>query len=93
MKQIVEKLNKNQGFTPKEYLKFLRDFEIPDEEYDPLISNEIFIDWEEAYYKNKILPNEEDPYSKRQAITIFHRCIFECLIGILEDNRPSGDKG
>ncbi len=30
---------------------------------------------------------------KRQATTIFHRCIFECLIGLLEDKRPSGDKG
>lgn len=39
LEDIVRKLNKNQGFTPLEYLKFLRDFEIPEDEYDPLISN------------------------------------------------------
>jgi|LakMenEpi03Aug12_release.lakeMendotaPanAssembly.Ray.scaffolds.fasta_scaffold391798_1 hypothetical protein len=30
---------------PLEYLKFLRDFEIPEDEYDPLISNQAFVDW------------------------------------------------
>ncbi len=43
--EIISKLNKNQGFMPLEYLKFLRDFEIPEDEYDPLISNQAFVDW------------------------------------------------
>lgn len=40
-----------------------------------------------------MLPAEEEGYPKRQSITIFHRCVFEAVIGLLEEQRPSGDKG
>jgi hypothetical protein len=29
----------------------------------------------------------------RQSITIFHRCIFESIIFLLEEYRPCGEKG
>ena len=93
---IVLKLNKNQGFTPLEYLRFLRDFEIPDDEYDPLISNQTFIEWEDCFC-SRYYPAEaeegEEAFIARQSVTIFHRCIFEAIIFLLEEHRPCGEKG
>jgi len=82
--ELLQKLNKNQGFSPAEYLRFLRDFEIPDEEYEPLVSNQVFMQWEEHYDTRNTHKPQEDGYLKRQASAVFHRCIFECLIGFLE---------
>lgn len=58
-----------------------------------MISNEIFVEWEEKFGNEHLSSKDQEGYMKRQATTIFHRCIFECLIGLLEDKRPSGDKG
>lgn len=32
-------MNNNQTFEPMTYLRFLRDFEIPEDEFVPIISN------------------------------------------------------
>lgn len=79
---------------PLEYLKFLRDFEIPEDEYDPLISNQAFIDWEDSCSAAQYDPvDNEEAFVARQALTIFHRCIFEAIIFLLEEFRPCGEKG
>lgn len=50
--EIIYNVNNNQTFEAAAYLKFLRDFQIPDDEYVPIINNEKFIEWE-AYYNNQ----------------------------------------
>lgn len=41
------------------------------------------MEWED-YYDNKHAQSQKDEgYAKRQASAVFHRCIFECLIGFL----------
>jgi hypothetical protein len=42
-------MNNSQTFEAIAYLKFLRDFEIPEDEYVPIVSNERFIEWESHY--------------------------------------------
>ena len=63
------------------YLRFLRDFEVPDDEYEPIISNEKFIDWEATFinqYEAKLprIATREEQDLFKQARAIFHRCIF-----------------
>lgn len=44
-RDVLYNMNNNQTFQPLAYLKFLRDFQIPDDEYTPIINNERFIEW------------------------------------------------
>lgn len=44
-------MNNSQTFEAITYLKFLRDFEIPEDEFVPIISNKRFIEWE-TYFNN-----------------------------------------
>ena len=44
---ICEGLNTPQGFSPYAYLRFVREFELPDEEYTQIVPNEAFKGFEQ----------------------------------------------
>lgn len=53
------------------------------------------MDWEDffsAKYYGEGQASEEE-FVARQSVTIFHRCIFEAVIFLLEEFRPCGEKG
>lgn len=50
---ILQGLNTPQGFTPISYLRFIREFEIPDDEYSQIIPNEVFFEWEDEPFLTK----------------------------------------
>jgi hypothetical protein len=78
---IANNMNNAQTFEAIAYLKFLRDFEIPEDEYVPIISNERFIEWE-SFFTEQVAHSEAHEVL-RQSQTIFHRCIFEVFLGEL----------
>jgi hypothetical protein len=91
-------MNYPQTFEPIAYLRFLRDFEVPNDEYVPIISNERFIEWE-SYFSEQSEETEAAVVCtsvrdlRRQSETVFHRCVFECFLGELERSRPYGERG
>ena len=95
---MVANMNNNQAFEAMTYLRFLREFEVPEDEYVPIISNEKFIDWE-ATFINQFdvqlphLATAREQEIFKQSRAIFHRCIFEVFLGELEKARPEGEKG
>jgi hypothetical protein len=91
-------MNHAQTFEPIAYLRFLRDFEVPNEEYVPIISNERFIEWETHFSEQSEEAETAFVCSsahelRRQSETVFHRCVFEGFLGELERSRPYGERG
>lgn len=51
------------------------------------------MEWEDFFYTQQYPSLPEEAHLQRQTITIFHRCIFESIICLLEEHRPCGEKG